>query len=447
MSPMCPTRVAIEAEFDPGGPPTLKFKVTSGPPLPLRPLAIPLDAPPIAPFIAMPPSAVVPDSIALAGRALWTGLAQDPNFAPSLASVKATVLPDRRIVIHIPTYAARAHNYPWEILHDGATFIAPAGVAFTRTVEPRKGEDAKRVLGGNLRLLSIIAAAGVDGHQEWAALAATFASYAHPLDRLVLVSDPALKAHIEAQANPPIVEMVPVNEPELLQRIEQFAPHLCHFFCHGTPLGLQIANNNTEFGARPLSLDGQSLARCLASAWLVCLNACATGAADEAAGTSTVGSELVERGVPFVTCMRENVPADAASIFTRSFLAAALADLSGKAGGQTFALNFDGAMIRARQDLALWKGDPGFGASKEWTLPILCTSGEQDGPVAFSVDRTVVPGGANDMLSTIREITQLNAALEVGHFKAQRGIIEARIALLMQQLPPPVPPPPPGQTP
>jgi hypothetical protein len=151
-----------------------------------------------------------------------------------------------------------------------------------------------------------------------------------------------------------------------------------------------------------------------------------------------VGSELVEAGVPFVTCMRENVPADAASIFTRSFLAAALADLSNKSGGQTFTLNFDDAMIRARTGLALWKGDPEFGASKEWTLPILCTSGEQDGPVTFSVAKPVVPGGADDLLATIRQISDLQAALTSGNFEAQRGAIEAKIASLTQQLSPPL---------
>jgi hypothetical protein len=433
---LCPTRVAIEAEIGPDGQSTLKFKVTSGPPLPLRPFGVRLDVDPIKAFIAMPPSAVDPNLITEAGKAIQAGLAQDPNFATSLGAVKAAVLPSRGIVIHIPNYAPAAHNYPWEILHDGAAFIAP-DVAFTRTVEPRAGaQRAKRVLDGNLRLLSIIAAVGVDGKAEWNALSAACAGYAHGLDRLVLVSDPQLKEHIAIEASPQIVEMVPATEPDLVARIEQFAPHICHVFCHGTPLGLQIANYNTEFGARPLTLAAQSLAPCLKSAWLVCLNACSTGAADEAAGTSTVGSELVEAGVPFVPCMRENVPAEAASVFTRDFLVAALSDLSTKSGGQTFDLNFDSAMIRARLGLAQFRNGGGFSASKEWTLPVLCTSGEQDGPVAFSVAKPAVPGGAGDLVATIREITDLQAALATGTFEPQRVAIEARIASLRRQLPP-----------
>jgi hypothetical protein len=189
MNPLCPTRVAIEAEIEPSGLSALKFKVTSGPPLPLRAFPVSLEVPPMAPFIAMPPSAVIPDSIELAGQALWSGLDQDPNFAPSYALVANTAWPDRSIVIHIPAYAAMAHNYPWEILHTGAAFVAPANVAFVRTVEPRAGaERTSRVLDGNLRFLSIIAAAGVDGIAEWIALQNSFAGYAPPLDRLVLVS-------------------------------------------------------------------------------------------------------------------------------------------------------------------------------------------------------------------------------------------------------------------
>ena len=260
-------------------------------------------------------------------------------------------------------------------------------------------------------------------------------SYAHPLDHLVLVSDPELKAHIAGRPTPPAVEMVPASEPELLARIERFSPHIFHIFCHGTPLGLQIANHNTEFGARPLTLGAQMLAPCLKSTWLACLNACSTGAADEAAGTSTVGSELVQAGVPFVTCMRENVPAEAASIFTRDFLTDALSDLSLKFGGQTFTLNFDAAMIRARFGLAHLRSGVDYNGSKEWTFPILCTSGESGGPFEFSVAKPTAPGGALDMIATIREITDLQAALATGNFEPQRNAIEARIASLRLQLP------------
>lgn len=435
MSVTCPTRIAVDAD-NVNGVLSLKFRVTSGPRQPQTPLSVLLDAPPLDDFLRMRSDPNVPtDVVENAGRALCANLAQDPNFTPSLLVTRQTVQAgQRRILIEIPDFALAAQSYPWEVIHDGADFIATnPGIAITRTISPLDGAArASVVLDGGLRIISIIAAAGVDGRPEWDALEAAMANYQHECHCTVLVSHGPLRDHIQQAADPRVtVEMVPDTESALLARIDQVAPHICHIFCHGSRQNLEIANNLTNFGDRALTLSSPSIASHLRSAWLVVLNACSSGAADAETKTNSIGCDLVALGIPFVTSMRQDILASAAHSFTLSFLGQALSSLSRDVPAGRFTLNFDDAMVGARLSLAAAAGGAnGTQRTKEWTLPILCASPD-DVEVTIPAPRE----SAHDLTALISQIAEYRKALETpGWSEAERAAIQNQIDALSARL-------------
>lgn len=435
MNPACPTRIVVDAD-NLDGVLSLKFRVTSGPQHPQTPLTEPLDGPALQPFLSMMSNPDEPtDVVRNAGRALCANLERDPNFLSSLGVTRQTLeAGKRRILIDIPGFALAAQSYPWEVIHDGTDFIATnPGIAITRTVSPLEGgARAGVVLDGGLRILSIIAAAGVDGAPEWEAAKAALQRYGPGCNCTVLVSSGPLRDRIRQEALPGVdVGMVPDTEAALLGRIDQVAPHICHIFCHGSSQGLEIANNLTNFGDRALAFNARSLAPHLRSAWLVVLNACSTGAVNGQAKTNSVGCDLVALGIPFVTSMRQDILATAAHSFTRSFLGQALSDLARAVPSGRFTLNFDEAMVSARHAIAAEAGGAeGTRRTKEWTLPILCAS-----PHEVEVTIPAPQESAHDLTAVISEIAQFRQALLApGWTEAERAAIQDQIDILSARL-------------
>jgi hypothetical protein len=344
-------------------------------------LTVAPDRKPLSDFMTMVTNpAVVTNVVTAAGDALTNDLMKHANTQFQLTNTVNNADPPRRINIEIQKRASAAHNYPWEVLHVGPRFVATnPGIAIVRivpVVEALRRDAAP--FDGTLRILAIIAAAGVDGVTEWNALQGALPRWAGGLNCRVLVHDPALKKTIDDANDPRIqCDMVPLDGFELIEILDTFAPHICHIFCHGradqSPR-LEIANNTTNFGGPPHFLSAAELASHLKATWLVTLNACSSGAAGSDANVSSVASELVELGVPVVIAMRQIVPVDVANCFTSSFFGNALRKLDKEIRQPgSYPLDLHEALADARRAIVGCKG--GFeDRSKEWTFPIICTT-------------------------------------------------------------------------
>ncbi len=420
----------------------LQFNVDGNPSDPevleVAPEKHPLDA-----FMNMVSNPAVPTTVVTdAGDALVADLMKHANLSFSLTSTLNDPPAQRRIHVEIQKRASAAHNYPWEVLHNADGFLATTpGVAFVRVVPV--ADNARKdaaVFGGTLKILAVIAAAGVDGTKEWEALDAGLRRWTGPLECRVLVHSPALKTLIEDAPNKLVgvqCDMVPLDSLELTEMLDQFLPHICHIFCHGqadkSPR-LEIANNATNFGNPPLFLSAAELAPHLKSAWLVTLNACSSGAAVGDINVASIASELVELGVPMVVAMRQVVPVTVANRFTRSFFSLGLHKLDADfKQQQSFVFDLNEAVVGARRAIVGdYGGPPVEDRIKEWTLPIVCS-----GSKPFEI-RMPEPGAVIDdarLARTESEIAVYKNALETGGWSdAKRAEIEARIAELQNQM-------------
>ena len=382
--------------------------------------------------------------VTTAGDALHADLMQHKNWQNALdTTLGAAAARDRRIHVEIPGVARSAHNYPWEVLHYGAGFPATnPGISFLRIVPPHP--DSARpgaVYEGTLKLMAVIAAAGVDGKAEWAALRAALKRWKHPISCRILVDRPALRDQIVAEGIAGLeCDLVRTDGqgPTLFGHLDDFLPHVVHLFCHGqvdqSPR-LEIATNKTAGGDPPLFVSAAELAPHLGTAWLVTLNACSSGEVNADANTNSIASELVERGIPFVTSMRQEVPVQVANCFTRAFYESWLKQLSADVkAGNAFELSVDDALFSARNAIVQKYGG---GAKveariKEWSLPIVCA-----GSTRFEIKLPTPQSNLSEqnLVETVAQIAQLRGALAAGGWSDQeRAIIEQQIAALQKRL-------------
>jgi hypothetical protein len=418
----------------------LSFAV-DGNPASLMLLTVAPDKPPLDAFMNMQSDPAAPTAVmTTAGQALVQDLGRHSNFVHSLASTLSSMGPDCRINVEIPPVARAAHNYPWEVLHHGANFIANnPGIPFLRIVPPiTEARRDEAVFEGSLRVLAVIAAADVTGANEWHSLKTALGAWPRSLDCLVLVNEPELKATIDGSGLADVrCELVPTSLPEFLHNVDQLLPHVVHIFCHGRAdrsARLEIASNNTAYGAPPLFVSAAELANHLRTAWLVTLNACSSGQANAAANANSIASELVERGVPFVTSMRQEVPANVANCFTRAFYTSWLGQLHADVSDdQPFELSVDGPLVEARSAILQTYGGPQVeDRIKEWSLPIACA-----GSTSFKI-RLTAEGSSLDQRSlstTVSEIAQLRNALGAGGWSDhERQLIQQRIEELQRKM-------------
>jgi hypothetical protein len=232
-----------------------------------------------------------------------------------------------------------------------------------------------------LKVLAVLAASGqIPARKEWDALVAALGSAKFPVTLRVFVCEKALYDLKEPRVNS--VEWVPDNDLDLVDAIQRFAPHVLHFFCHGsTEQGphLQIATRKSwphMTGQGDVTLDPSQL-RPLAGAeeppWLITLNCCegAAGGRD----TRSLARSLVDLGFPVVAGMREAVPSADANVFCQSLYEAVIDELARclKVAAPTVEIEWCKALCRPRRRLLghYTGGSAGAEASKPWTLPVL----------------------------------------------------------------------------
>lgn len=364
------------------------------------------DAQEARPFAGEPPTAATwtsADAVMHYGRELCQALTQHP----AIAQLLQMLTPATQVT---PIYfnfqkVADAEQLYWEALYDDAkgTFFAldrrwPIGRIADETATT---VQSFYKFEGRLRLAAVLSALGVPAAAEWQNLrqAIDAARTALPIDLLLLVGEEALQNEIQAEIATGALQGVTVKSladtvDELEIAIDDFKPHLLHFFCHGAvSLGfsrlevattLNWARDDTE-SSLVLTAEQLLALPAMRQVWLVVLNCCQGGA-----GTSQLYSmahTLVARGTPAAVGMLEPIAAVDAHRFCAGFYPALFREIS-----QALAQPDDGMPVPIEWSLPLRAArirlhsgvDPK--SERTWALPVLYAR-----PELFQVVRVLPP--------------------------------------------------------
>lgn len=234
-----------------------------------------------------------------------------------------------------------------------------------------------------LRVMAVLSALHRSAEQEWQGLKAAVDAARHqglPIQLKVLVSEEALKDQISAAAEPDVVVgTVPSLSTDLTRTINDFAPQILHFFCHGSQRDgirrLELATV-VDWDQAPgpeaqasLRLAISELAEATKGIWLIVLNACEGGGGTQEA--YSFAHELVKAGLPAAIGMRRAIDAIDANTFSAAFfpsLFSLLRSMAGVAQGEA-SLEWADLLVGARRALRDRHGDPSD--DDTWTLPVL----------------------------------------------------------------------------
>jgi hypothetical protein len=178
------------------------------------------------------------------------------------------------------------------------------------------------------------------------------------------------------------VKPVPDRTSALEGAIEDFAPHILHFFCHGSAsLGvaqLEVATaldwmtTGKDTGSLGLGVDALSRIPAMKQVWLVTLNCCEGGKA--ANNLHSMAHALVSYGIPAAVGMLEPINADDAHEFCEGFYQAIFRKLDtvldGVAVGKSAEVEWAEALRLPRGNLRENHANDPIN-HREWALPVL----------------------------------------------------------------------------
>ncbi|NVO58047.1 CHAT domain-containing protein [Rhodobacteraceae bacterium B1Z28] len=326
-----------------------------------------------------------------AGQTLHTMLHTHQNTAvalPSALNAPANA-PDRDIWLCFPPYDDAMRHLPWETLHDPSQgFIDnDLGLPVVRMVDTKQDatQPPTALPADGLRIISVIAADGLktEGGREFKALYDALAAYIKPWTLHVYSSDQPVIDQITAIGNPRVQHhFVPATATDLMTRISNFKPQICHMFCHGVSVGqgaarLELSTRGSQTNRATVEVKASHLTAALpSSAWLVMLSACNSGAAPGDSGS--LATALVEDGVPIVVGMHEPTQVRTLHAFIKGFLAPVLTSLDqALAQNGRVPLSVASCLPAARQAIcATFRKPNGNPAErmKGWSLPAMFVS-------------------------------------------------------------------------
>lgn len=273
-----------------------------------------------------------------AGERLYRSLvAHEPLrtfFAQTLAATA-----DEPAPVYIRVDTPDAEELPWEILWESERqfrVLDPQGrwpIARLASAAKR-AEPLARIIGSELRMAVVLAAARESGANEWARIAGAIGSHEVPLNLLALVSEDEARTAVEADAAAWQQSESPARKASveftgdsatMLAKLRTHLPNVIHFFCHGVSdvrpqLELETrADRKRKCDRGSILLDSsllEGLAR-MRSLWLVVLNCCQ--GAKTAPQLHSLARNLVAAGVPAVVAMRESVEVGDANLFAEHF--------------------------------------------------------------------------------------------------------------------------------
>lgn len=266
-----------------------------------------------------------------------------------------------------------------------------------------------------LKILAFISALSVDGSPEWESLRQAVVQgrqHGLPIELLVYVGEQPLLDAIREEIRQGLggVEVAPL--PERISEIENafrdFAPHLVHFFCHGsTAYGVgelelaTILDRKQEKSAGSIRLsvkDNLAQMPGLDQSWLITFNCCEGGR--PTSDLHSMAHSLVASGTPAAIGCLEPIAADDAHEFCQGFYPAIFDRLHTLLGGIK-----DGESVEFEWVDALRPPRTGLSQKhqnepdnfRQWALPVIYVR-----PEAFRILKT----GAGISPAAMKEMTE-----------------------------------------
>ena len=403
----------------------------------------PLECRPTDPLIgALTGATLSADAVRKAGERLMQALLKHPAVAAAVQALPAnhgTVTPLR---IHIDADTSEA--LPWEALFDSQkNFLAldrrwPI-VRLADSVNNEAG-DIRRSYVPPVKILAVLAAAGVDAQDEWTALYSSITAAPIPTEVRVLVCQDSLLQDINALGAPNISASF-LNR-DVSRSIEDFAPNILHFFCHGSVDGgphLQLAtrldwDTNAPRGSIAFDKDWlQEPAGLDQHLWLITLNCCLGAAPTD---TYSLARSMVKEVAPAVVGMRTAVRVSDANLFCESFYGSLLDGLDAliASGADEVEVDWSQYLHAPRRQFVVKYGNgkvmhAAASDFQEWTYPVLYMR-----PERFLLSTAAVNPALSvaDVRGLQAEIQELQAAHD--QLQGVRGVPQAALNEITQRI-------------
>lgn len=331
------------------------------------------------------PSPTQPEAVRKHGQALLAGLMLSHDRVKDALTEALRLAAGKSCPIYVHLKALpSAEVFCWEALcNDAGTFMAldrrwqVARIAGSPRLTPRDADAFEPPV----RVMALLSALGRDARPEWDGLYAAVNKARQaglPVRLLVGTGQEALQDLIfeQAKTDPDLTQFALDSTVGVTEAADEFAPHIVHFFCHGSTSfdkpRLQLATlNDTTTSSIELALPDLLGAPGIQAAWLAVLNCCESGAASEDVHSLT--HSLVAGGVNAAVGMKEAVnEIDAYRFSSRLYpgvfeiLRACLTPLIGTAGETS--IDLAPALWGPRKEL---HDQHTAGSAREWTLPVL----------------------------------------------------------------------------
>jgi len=247
------------------------------------------------------------------GERLFAALIADAPLREAWAIARGQY-PQRRVRLRLDTTAPELHALPWELLHDGKTWLsADAATPFSRYL-PSDAPWGGLVTARPIRILAVIANPADLVHYNLA-----------PLD---VAAERALLADALGDLVPAHFDLEYLDAPVTLERLERTlasGPHVLHFVGHGAfnarrqeaALYLQDADGNAQIVTDAQLCDMLRRQGTLPS--LVFLAACQSAERSTVDAFVGLAPRLVQASVPAVVAMQDRVAMAATQKLTPVF--------------------------------------------------------------------------------------------------------------------------------
>ena len=296
-----------------------------------------------------------------------------------------------------------------------------------------------------LRIAAFISAAQRDATPEWEVLSQAVSNArgdGFDVEARIYAGQQSLLDQAEAAINAgnfPGVRIfpIPTNEDLIEDVLEEWRPHIVHFFCHGSAdsgaPSLELAtvvehDNDEEVGSIVVWVDHLVKSGALQDAWLVVLNCCegaAVAPGEQADQLSSMAFRIVALGsVPAVIGMQEAVPVRDANVFSARLYPDLLDQLKAvfaqAANGKPTPVDLTAAIGPARRAV-MQENHTKPTKFRNWTLPVLYVHRE---PLHVQLMAGVSASARDEFLERARYVGNLLKGLPA------ETPINARIELL-----------------
>lgn len=312
----------------------------------------------------------------------------------------------------------------WEALCDDAgEFVALDGRCRVGRIadEVSSQDTGVRPFKLPLKISAFMSAAGRDAGPELQAFATAFDAARKaglPLEARVYIGQQQLlddtNAEITAGQHPGLTVMpIPPADLEIERALNEYQPHIVHFFCHGfAGFGkgyLELAtivdhDTGKQEGSVEVEVGSLVGAEGVRNAWLVVLNCCEGASSDER--LSSMAFRIVANGsVPAVIGMQEPIPAGDANVFSATLYPEIFRLLSAATTASVakpVSLDLTEALVPARRAIRN-RNKKNAAKFRNWTLPVLyvqreplqvqCRASESDDDLAQMRDRVGLVAG------------------------------------------------------